>query len=340
MGWFRDRRVAPKLIGSFVLVALLTGVVGGTGLQPIRKVPEYALRGCISLPDDFPDRLLVGLNAVQSKMDQVTGVQTPNLVYLLNVKDGIDAEKSATRGMVLSTTVAKKTDLNGDATNARAQVNQAFQAYLALPFANAHEGAIAAHLQAALPTWQALSEQVSRLAFQNTPVATAQARTISFGAEADTVDGMKADLDQLLSIRQQDLSAGGASAKAANNAASAALIAVVLATIALAIALGVLIARSIVRPLAEVQKAATSVATICMVGLESGLTALARGDLTVAAHVATVPPTYTSRDEIGQTAEVVRSIISRAQASIGAYETARRVAGPDRVGSALGHVGR
>jgi len=27
-------------------------------LQPIRKVPEYALRGCISLPDDFPDSLL------------------------------------------------------------------------------------------------------------------------------------------------------------------------------------------------------------------------------------------------------------------------------------------
>jgi len=297
MGWFHDRRVAPKLIGSFVLVALLTGVVGATGL--------------------------VGLNAVQSKMDQVTGVQTPNLVYLLKVKDGIDAEKSATRGMVLSTTVAKKTDLNGDATNARAQVKGAFQAYLALPFASAHEQAIAAHLQAALPTWQALSEQVGRLAFQNTPAATAQARTISFGAEADTVDGMNTDLGQLLRINEQALASGSASAKAANNAASAALIAIVLAAVALAITLGVLIARSIVRPLAEVKAAATSVATICMAGLESGLTALSKGDLTVAAHVATVPPTYTSRDEIGQTAEVVRTIISRAQASIGAYETAR-----------------
>ena len=30
---------------------------GALDLQPIRKVPEYALRGCISLPDDFPDRL-------------------------------------------------------------------------------------------------------------------------------------------------------------------------------------------------------------------------------------------------------------------------------------------
>ena len=297
MGWFRNMRMARKLIGSFVLVALLTGVVGGTGL--------------------------FGLNAVQSKMDQVMGVQTPALVDLLNVKDGIDAEKSATRGMVLSTTVAKKTDLNGDATNARAQVKGALRAYLTLPFASAHEGAIAGRLQAALPMWQALSEQVGRLAIQNTPHADAQARVISFGAEADTVDGMKADLDQLLSIRQQVLSAGGASAKAANNAASAALIVVVLAAIALAIILGVLIARSIVRPLAEVKAAATSVATACMVSLESGLMALARGDLTVAAHVATVPPTYTSRDEIGATADVVRSIIGRVQASIGSYETAR-----------------
>ena len=297
MGWFRDRRIAPKLIGSFVLVAFLTGVVGGTGL--------------------------FGLNAVQSRMDQVTGVQTPNLVYLLELKDGIDAEKSATRGMILATTVAKRTDLNGDAMNARAQAEGAFKAYLPLPFMSAHERALAAHLQAALPVWQALSEQVGRLAIQHTPPALTQARAISFGVEADTVDGLKAVLDQLLSIHRQALSAGGASAKAAYDAASAALIAVVLAAIALAIALGVLIARSIVRPLAEVKAAAANVATICMAGLESGLTALSRGDLTVAAHAATVSLTYTSRDEIGETAEVVRAIIGRAQASIEVYETAR-----------------
>jgi len=41
-------------------------------LQPIRKVPEYALRGCISLPDDFPDRLL----AIRRKSILLTPPQT------------------------------------------------------------------------------------------------------------------------------------------------------------------------------------------------------------------------------------------------------------------------
>ncbi len=39
-------------------------------LQPIRKVPKHALSGCLSLSDDFPDRLLrvtpqIGRNALQ-----------------------------------------------------------------------------------------------------------------------------------------------------------------------------------------------------------------------------------------------------------------------------------
>ena len=91
----------------------------------------------------------------------------------------------------------------------------------------------------------------------------------------------------------------------------------------LAIGLGWFIARSMARPLAEVQKAATSVANVCMTGLAEGITALAKGDLTVAAHVRTTPPTYTAKDEIGQTADVVRAIIGKAQTAIHAYEQAR-----------------
>jgi len=297
MGWFRDLRMTRKLIGGFAVVALLAVVVGGTGA--------------------------IGMGAMQGQMVQVTQVSTPALVSLLDVKDGIDAEMRATRGEILATTAAKRADLDGDARNARARTQRAFAAYLALPCTNARERALARDMGTLLPRWQGYSERVAHLAAQRTAPSLDAARALSFGPEADTIDALTGDLTQLLDSNQRTLAAGDARAASAHDSALAILVAAVLAALALALALGVLIARSIVRPLAEVKAAATSVATICMVGLEQGLGALARGDLTVAAHVATTPPTYTSRDEIGQTAEVVRAIIGHAQASIGAYETAR-----------------
>jgi len=35
MTWFRDLRIAPKLLASFLLVAALAGLVGGTGLAAL-----------------------------------------------------------------------------------------------------------------------------------------------------------------------------------------------------------------------------------------------------------------------------------------------------------------
>ena len=93
MMWLKNVRMAPKLIGSFVLVAALAGVVGGVGV--------------------------IGMDSMQSRMDQISGVNTPNLVYLLQVKDGIDAEMRATRGEILADTPAKIKDLAGDAEAAR-----------------------------------------------------------------------------------------------------------------------------------------------------------------------------------------------------------------------------
>jgi methyl-accepting chemotaxis protein len=79
----------------------------------------------------------------------------------------------------------------------------------------------------------------------------------------------------------------------------------------------------IVQPLAEVQRAAQSVAARCLTNLSRGMHALARGDLTVATLAETPPPRHRSSDEIGKTADAVRGIIARTDATVADYETAR-----------------
>ena len=50
--------------------------------------------------------------------------------------------------------------------------------------------------------------------------------------------------------------------------------------------------------------------------------ALAEGNLTVDVPVGTVPPIYHSRNEVGQMAQAMRTIIIRTKEIVTAYETA------------------
>ena len=130
-------------------------------------------------------------------------------------------------------------------------------------------------------------------------------------------------MSQLEQIQQQSVDKGAANTKTAYSTGETELFAALALAVLLAIGVGWYLARSIVKPFADVHRAANSVANRCLAELVDGLTALAKGDLTVAAHVSTTPPTYTSKNEIGATAEVTRTIIGRAQTGIQAYETAR-----------------
>lgn len=117
---------------------------------------------------------------------------------------------------------------------------------------------------------------------------------------------------------------GALAARAAQGAGGVLLLGGALALlILLAAAAGALLARSLTRPLAEVQRACESASRICLTHLSSGMTAFSQGDLTVPAIIGTTPPTYHSRNEIGQTAEMTRAIIGRVQEIVRAYEAAR-----------------
>src|SRR5260221_882133 len=61
----------------------------------------------------------------------------------------------------------------------------------------------------------------------------------------------------------------------------------------------------------------------CSRYLEDGLAAMSANDLSVAVHSVTQPIEHYGRDEIGQTARITNTLLSRLQSTIASYDRAR-----------------
>ena len=297
MSWFRNLRMTPKLIGSFVLMAVLAAVVAGAGY--------------------------LGLQSLDTQFNTVKNVSVPNVTAIQNTQYDIAQAIRYSRGALLSGNATDSASYVDKSTAAQKQAAADWQTSLNLPIDGAREQNLSNQITPELSNWASLDAQVVSLASKNSAAANKQATTISTGSEKTAGNTVTADLATLQSMYVAAEHTAYNNASSAFSTASTELIIVLLLAVLAAIGLGWFIARSITRPLAEIKAAANSVANVCMTGLAEGITALSRNDLTVEARVATKPPTYTAKDEIGETADVVRAIIGKAQTAILAYEKAR-----------------
>ncbi|MCA0375481.1 MAG: methyl-accepting chemotaxis protein [Gemmatimonadetes bacterium] len=97
------------------------------------------------------------------------------------------------------------------------------------------------------------------------------------------------------------------------------------AAVLLALALGVLLTRSLTTPIAEVAARAEQLKTVCISDLDRGLAALGRGDTSIAVVPSTRPLNYDRKNEVGDVARTLDSMIQKAQASVASYTTVRGV---------------
>ncbi len=297
MSWFRNLGLMSKLLGAFMTMSLLALLVGAAGL--------------------------VGLNNINSRAQTMADRSTPAIVDLLTLHDNINWEMRAIRGEILATTAAKIADVSGDAVTARANMLAAFKKFQALPSLNAADAGATGRIGTNLSDFITQSAKVQQLAAVNTPAGKAAAFQLSGGPQADAIDRIDPDYQLLLTDAQKAVDTAAANANTTYRDARLALAIVLILTVLFAMSLGVLIARSLVRPLAEVAHSLNAAAGGSIAGLEAGMQALARGDLSMAAAAAAVPPTYTSRDEIGRTADAARQIVAKIHGTIDAYEDAR-----------------
>ena len=294
MAGLRDLRMATKLVCSFAAVALLACVVGAAGF--------------------------VGLHTGQSTLHTITVTSSPSLVHLLRTDDDVHAALSATRGVLIANDPGVTNLLLAQGATARKNALIEFRKFQSLAIHDSgSDTVLIAKAEKQLQAWIAIDANVGPSFLENQVTA----MTTALGPDQDALTALSTQLDALLARTQKSLDSSSQQADSNANHAIDVLAGVLAGAVLVALALGLLIARSMSRPLGEVKRAATSVAHTCIAQLADGISALAMGDLTFAAAAEPLVPTYTANDEIGETAEAVRTIIARAQTAIEAYETAR-----------------
>ncbi|MDF1505014.1 methyl-accepting chemotaxis protein, partial [Roseisolibacter sp. H3M3-2] len=90
-----------------------------------------------------------------------------------------------------------------------------------------------------------------------------------------------------------------------------------------ALGLGAPFARRVARTLGELTERAARLRTVCVAGLEGGLSDLAAGNLGTDVVPSTTPLTVRSDDELGRLAETVNGLIAGTQANVAAYKRVR-----------------
>jgi methyl-accepting chemotaxis protein len=113
------------------------------------------------------------------------------------------------------------------------------------------------------------------------------------------------------------------------------LLAVGAIALALAVLLAFLITRSVTVPVGELNARLRRVQEEDLAALQTGVQALAAGDLTVAVASTTEPLGDTAADEVGEAARTVDAVVEQARTSIAAYEQTRA-----DLGALLGGVTR
>jgi len=295
--WFRNMRMTPRLVGSFVLVALLAGVVGLAGY--------------------------VGLTSTRSNLVAITN-SSPRLVLLLKADSEVATTTADLRGSIMSPDPGKSAQLATAAEAARSAAAGLFQQYEATPSSGARDAVLTTQVHSLLQHWIALDQQTQKIVQSGDLTALVSGTALSVGAELDAASKLSTSLTDLVNLNQDLVTHSSAQGQTAADSAIAEVLLVACLAMVLAAVLGLLIARSIARPLVEVQRCARALAERDIASLSGAMHALAQGDLTAAARTSSEVPTYSSRDEIGQTAQVVRTIIGDVQNAIQAYERARK----------------
>jgi methyl-accepting chemotaxis protein len=295
--WLRNLRLMPKLMGSFVLVAFLAVVVAAAGL--------------------------VGMNAMKSKIDTLTQNAVPTLNLLREASASANFAIRYSRGAIITFDPKLSATWADEAATARQEALTQYQAYQALPVGSAQEAAIATSAREALGTWMVLNAQTGNFARSIRVADKAKATALSLGAERDAVLRLDPLLNQLIAFNQQSVDQSGLAAAAAYTLARNELFGVLALAIVLALVLGWRIARSITSGAQAVQAVLLSMTDKGSAALERAMDAFAHNDLTVTLAAATKPIPVTSRDEIGQTAEISNRLLARLHAVFVSYNTAR-----------------
>ncbi|MCC6176259.1 MAG: MCP four helix bundle domain-containing protein, partial [Chloroflexi bacterium] len=296
MGWFENRSIRVKLLGSFAAVCAVMALVGYIGVTTAQ--------------------------GIKGRLDEVNSDLMPGAAALSDAQVNIVQVQRDVRSSILVDDQKEIEALRARVKDDFARVEAALTAYKALHITAAEKQRLA-DVDSRYTAWREGNERALTEAVKNTPEGDRAATGLALETAAPLATAMNAALHELETLQQRQAADAAQAAGAAFNQAVMMLLAIAGVGIVFALGIGVSMARSMSRSAETVRATVTSLAENCATNLAVALEALARNDLTVAVTPVTPPIARYSRDEVGRTAEAANLLRDRIIATITSYEQAR-----------------
>ena len=297
MDMFHNAKVGAKLQFAFGIVTLLSVIMGVVALAVTTRVGADAAKiAAQHVPQLIgSDRVATGIaNLRRDELSVINASQTKDIANAAVARQSLqDAIRQVDAGL----TDLASTNLEGEEGGLLRQARDAFQVY------RAHVDSV--------------------MAFVDRGQIDVASATAERGIDA--FNAARAPVEQFTNYQQIEASQLHTEVNATRSSGRNVLLGVMFAIALFGAIFGAAIARSITRPLAQVVERAEHLRRVCVTELEKAITAMARGDLTVAAKSSTRQLEIKRTDEIGQLADTVNAMINATQNTISEFATAQGV---------------
>jgi methyl-accepting chemotaxis protein len=280
---------------------------------------------------------LIGLGKIDANARELSDRDVAALLQLVTISEDF----LATDGDVVRHLYVEDGDLR--AQDKRAKAIKAWEAEadealagLEPKLESAAAKATLAEFKAAYEKFVAAADEALEHSRQET-VDAVEEREASRTAYLEEVLPALEGLDVIHDRLEDDIAAQAAAQAEQGNATAASVERVVLivaiAAVLIALVLAFVVVRSVTRPVAALGRRLRSLNENCLENLQSGLRAVAGGDLTVPVAAVTSPIRVKSNDEIGELSRTFNEMLGKAQSSIESYNEMR-----GQLGSLIGEV--
>ncbi len=294
-------KIGPKLIGGFGAVAVLCAAVGFAGV--------------------------VSMGSIKDRVDEVTGMTVPQLDNLAIYQVGLADVRRFEFGLTLAKANNDESLYQSyldDANRIRAsQVEAPRAVFEAIPRQPGTDSMWAEVKRLEATYLAGFDEAVAAFLAERD----AEAAALVVGQSRERYNALSEAFLPLNERLTEVANAREAEVAAIYESRRLAIAGVIVVAFAIAVGLGLAITRSLTGPIHELAERTDRLKSVCVTGLDAGLSALAKGDVTVPVVPSTHPLEYTRADEIGDLARTVDAMILRMHAVTKSYTTVRTVIG-------------
>jgi methyl-accepting chemotaxis protein len=233
MKWFYDLKISVKLIGAFIVVGVITAIVGAMGINSMGKIAELSA-------SSYANETMGIAYVRQADVDVVHAARAEKNLLLANTAEARDQYKTA---------------LEGYASRATEDLDKA------RPLVHTDEGKLLlAKFDQAWSERQAVVQQILELAAKDRLEQKRASVDLSMGLGRQKADAVEAVLADLTTVKEDNAKKDAETTDATYRSSRTFMLILVVGGVLTGLGLGIFISRAISKPMAQLAATAQQVA--------------------------------------------------------------------------------